>query len=318
MAVDLHRYSGLSSFEVGGIFGAICFGVIFRRLGDVSGAVLRASRSAAVDNNLQAAGEALWVLLLIIPQSTPALTVANAYAGSGAVACFIRWIAATTIVHRILPVLGLIDRHSMVQLLMPDAAQMQVLADLMYLPATFVIMNWYLPVRALAEYASVVGIDLFLQFVASVLAAHWLQSLPADPSAARPVVGLVTQKLLITLSLLSLGVWIFAPAIFQVWLGEHAPLACAVLPLALVHAILSGAGAAERFMLIRHGATGRIVKGTMVAGITNIGLTPLLLGGFNMGLIAVACVAILAYTAGYIARRPWLLGEMRDIQPRAV
>lgn len=299
-------------------------GTVFRLIGDAPGAILQTSGRIALDNILGAAGELFWVLLSVlylrVDQSIDG--IAAAYMNSGLVLLVCRWVIAGRIGGGLIPRRRLIDRGVFRQIftfgLLIVVAQ---LADYLYAPTDYILINRLIDARAVAAYAPLVQIDGGLLVLVTALAAVLLPKTAlahagGNRAAVRAYYLRGTLFSFIILAAAAAVVWLFSGQILHLWLGHPMPETQAILPLVLIHTVIGGSSAVGRSILLATGRVKPFTVSVLLAGATNVALSYAFVRFCNWGLRGIVLGTIVAVVLRCAIWMPWYV--MRSLRSAAV
>ncbi|MEM6315758.1 MAG: hypothetical protein AAF743_16845, partial [Planctomycetota bacterium] len=99
-------------------------------------------------------------------------------------------------------------------------------------------------------------------------------------------------------------VWLAAPLVFELWLGEDLPATRAILPFVLLHTIIGGSGAVGRSVLLGMGRAKALALSVIAFGALNavISTAAVLLG---FGLPGVIAGTLISVTGRCVVWMPW-------------
>jgi O-antigen/teichoic acid export membrane protein len=324
---SLHRIGTMSLDDLQLIVFAMGAGVILRLISDVPGSVLQASDRISTDNSLLTMAEIAWVVLIVacvIPASreAPALRAAQAYAFAGAILLVARLRAASSLLGRSHPDLRLIEPGAMKALLgfgvLYTIAQ---LADFLYAPTDFILINRFVDPDVVGVYAPAVQIDSGLLLVVMALAnvlfpktavAH----VRGEMSRVREyyIRGTISSSAMLLVA--AIGVWVSSPWLFRIWLGDAAVSTRAILPLVLIHTVIGGSSAVGRSILLGMGKVKPFTVAVLVAGVSNVVLSYVFVRYFHLGLPGIIYGTIIAVTGRCAIWMPWyVLRSLREVSP---
>jgi O-antigen/teichoic acid export membrane protein len=192
------------------------------------------------------------------------------------------------------------------------------LADYLYAPTDYILINRLLTPADLAAYAPALQMDAGLMILVTGLAAVLLpKAAVAQAGGERErvrryyVVGtLVSAVLLAGASALA---WFLAPAILRLWLGRDMPETRAILPLVFAHTTLGGSAAVGRSILLAMGRTRPFTVSVLLAGITNVVASYVFVRYLHLGLRGIVLGTIVAVVARCGIWMPWyILRELRS------
>ncbi len=301
-------------------FWLVCLmgvGLLVRLLGENGGAVLQTHGLIWLDNLLLASNELLWVILSGIlllfwgSRENGLLLIGIAYFLSNVVVGTARdelarrrlqWRRSVRLKIN-LPILSkLLAFGGMVVL-----AQ---LADYLYAPTDYILINRLLHPADLANYVPAIQIDAGLMLLVTALGAVLLPK-SALAHAAGDVKSLKRYYRRGTLGSLALlipaaaVIWTVSPWIFRLWLGNPMPGTQVILPLVLVHSILGGSSAAGRGLLIGMGQVRAFSVAVLVSGVVNVALSFILVRYAGMGLEGIVVATIVAVVLRCALWMPW-------------
>jgi O-antigen/teichoic acid export membrane protein len=241
---------------------------------------------------------------------TPLLQIAVAFAVTGLIGLTVRrWLAWNSVdgrgrqrwnptaARRLLATGGLVTLAS--------------LADFLYAPIDYVILNRLVDPLAPAVYGAAVQVDAAILILTVAIATVALPN-AARLHAAGDHTGV--RRAYVRGSLLAAGVasgagliaWLVAPLAFELWLGSAVPASVAILPWVLVHTVLGSAAGVGRATLIGIGRTGTYALIVLLGGLLNVGLS-LLFVAMGMGIRGVILGTILSVAARCLVAMPWLV-----------
>ncbi|HTL29876.1 MAG TPA: lipopolysaccharide biosynthesis protein [Tepidisphaeraceae bacterium] len=302
-------------------------GVAVRLWSDVAGATLQTHHRITLDNLLVASADVLWVVLSwILLERSGQIEVAGvglAYL-IAAIALFVARliIAGATI--------GLTRIHSQFALsivmelfVFGGGVTIAQLADYLYAPIDFVLINRLLDPVLAAVYSPAVQIDggllLLVTGVASVL-------LPKTAMAhSKRNVSLIRKYYLRGtfftggfLALAAIVVWLLSPWIFRLWLKDPMTATQAILPLVLIHTVIGGSSAVGRSILLGMGKVKPFTIAVLLAGASNVILSYCFVRFFGLGLKGIILGTIVVVVARCAIWQPWyVLRTLRDGEARS-
>ena len=297
--------------DLDGVF-LLGVGVILRAAGDAGGGGSQGVGWLAADQAVVTLGELLWVIagvgLLLVGGPLFLDDVGSAYAVSGAVACGGRWLMALIVTGgagafgrwlsneirgRSRP--RLVGLSSLWRRLLWTGSLVTVagLADYLYAPIDYVVLNAMVDPLAPAVYAPAVQVDAAVLILTTAVATVALPN-AARLHAAGDHAGV--WRAYVRGSLLAGGValaaavpaWLLAPWAFEAWLGEPQPATVTILPLVLVHTVLGSAAGVGRAVLVGVGRAGQYALLVLAGGVVNVGASVgfVLLGWGIAGVVA--------------------------------
>lgn len=323
--VVLARQGGTAIFLIGS-------GLLIRLISEPSGAVLQATGRISTDNGLQSVAELIWagataILLLIVElHRAPLLAAAIAYAIAAIWLLFTRLMQAEAIAGR--PFWNS-DRSIFRELLRSGGLiTLAQLADYLYAPTDYILINWFWDAAQVATYAPAVQIDAGLLVLVSGLAgvlfphsaiAHAL----GDVGAVRRYYIRGTLASAAILASAAALAWLAAPMIFRLWLGKPMQSTQEILPLVLIHTVIGGSSMVGRSILLGIGRIKPFTISVLIAGVTNVVLSYVFVKYFGWGLKGIVLGTIVAVVARCLVWMPWYvmrsLNEVKElrVQPMA-
>ncbi len=286
---------------------AMGLGVLLRLVSDASGAVLQSGGRITTDNLILASTELLWLGLcaMWITDDPDHITrIAGAFTLAGVFQLLARFIAAERVA-RLTNVEMDIDWRAGRDLLgygvMVTLAQV---ADYLYAPTDFLLINQLLEPKSVADYSPAVQIDGGLLLLVSGLAGVLLPKAAIAHAAGdgRALRAYYVRATLASFALLAAGaaaVWALSPWIFQLWLGDDMPVTRAILPLVLISTVVGGSGMVGRSILIGIGKVKPFMIAALIAGAANVVLSIAFVKmGFGLRGIVFGTVIVVAARAG--------------------
>ena len=304
------------------------WGTLLRLASEPASAVLQVRGLITLDNAILALGELLWVgitaTLIGHPGST-VLVVAGGFLAAGSLVLVGRIYFAFRLTSLFFPAVRLLSRPALRRLLsfglLVAAAQ---LADYLYAPTDYILINRWVGPDTVALYAPAVQLDAGLLILVSGLSAVLL------PKAAVAHAGGSTQtvrRLYVRGTLASVAIllpaaavtWAVAPWLFRIWLGNPMPVAQSVLPLILLHTVVGGSSAVGRSILLAVGKVRPFTISVFIAGVTNVGCSYAFVRYLHWGLWGIVLGTTVAVVARCAIWMPWyLLRTLRDRPARGV
>ena len=183
-------------------------------------------------------------------------------------------------------------------------------ADFLYSPIDYVLINRLIDADTVAVYAPAVHIDAGLLVLVTGLAAVLL------PKAALAHAGGEMQRVrryyvrgtLATAAMLlvsAIGVWALSPWIFELWLGNDMPATRAILPMVLIHTVVGGSSAVGRSILLGMGKVRAFTASVLIAGVSNVILSYVFVRYLDMGLQGIVLGTIVVVVARAGIWMPW-------------
>ena len=294
-------------------------GLLMRLCTDAAGAVLQARSRITLDNLVLASSDGTWAVLTVAAllvnrtlgtQNYLLEESALAYAASGFV-CWVRiWAAGReTGVTRIRR--DMIDRN-LVRMLLRFGGLVTVaqLADYLYAPTDYILIDRLLNPIELAHYAPAVQIDAALLVLVTGLASVLLPKAAIAHAAGAPntVLSYYLRGSLASLALLAtaaLAVWLISPWLLRLWLGNPMPATQAILPLVLTHTVIGGSSAVGRSILLAVGKVKPFTIAVLIAGVTNVVCSFAFVRYLHWGLRGIVLGTIVAVVARCGIWMPW-------------
>ena len=296
-------------------------GILLRLTSDVYGAVPQTCGGIWIDNTLMVVADLVWlagVLLIGTPNPlTPSSDVLTAvciwFAVSSLFLLIVRGVAAVAYSLRDSPggpLAGGVD-WAIVRGLFAFGLTVTVaqLADFLYAPTDFILINRLLDPAAVAAYAPAVQVDAALLLLVAGLASVLLPR-SAVAHAAGDAAGVrrdYVRGTLASAAMLAVAavvVWALSPWLFRLWLGTDAPATRAILPGVLVHTVVGGSGAVGRAVLIGTGRVKAFTISVLVAGAANVVLSAAFVWA-GLGLWGVVLGTIVVVVARCGVWMPW-------------
>jgi O-antigen/teichoic acid export membrane protein len=214
---------------------------------------------------------------------------------------------------------SLIDRRTMAVLLGFGAmVAFGQLADFLYAPVDYILVNRLIDPVAVATYAPAIQIDAGLLLLVGALATVLLPKTAmahaaGDVATVRRYYIRGTLASLGILLLAALAVWLAAPYIFRLWLGDEMRSTQVILPLVLLHTVIGGSGAVGRSVLLGMGRVKPFTLSVLAAGVSNVILSFSFVYYLDMGLHGIVLGTILSVTARAVLWQPWYV--LRLLRP---
>ena len=310
----------LSSDDVQILIIGMGLGIALRWFTEPSAALLQTNHRIAMDNMILIATEFVWVLLVVIKFQTPPVPayprgpydelswIGAAYLAAGLVTLMGRSVAPSVLKIRYwaLPDASLF-RPLLATGLLITLAQ---LADYLYSPTDYLLINHLLAPLDLTHYAPAVQIDSGLLLLVTALGSVLLpKTALAHAAGDRAIVrtyylrGTVASA--VTLLTASLVIYFASPFIFRVWFGNAMPGTVAILPLVLLNTVIGGSSAVGRAILIGIGKTKPFAVSVLMAGVTNVIFSVIFVKYFQMGLKGIILGTVVAVVVRCGIWMPW-------------
>ena len=268
---------------------AVGCGVLFRAAGDVAGGASQGSGFFTPDSLIAAAGDLAWAAwCLWIPGGVGPVfflsDVAVAYAATGAFAAGFRWAVALYATQAVTTrgTLSIVytgrTRFRTRLLAYGGLVTLGGVADFLYAPIDYVILNRLVDPLAVAVYAPAVQVDAALILLVTAVAAVVLPR-SAIRHAASDSTGVWREYKRAALAsagvtlLAGVGVYLLSGKLFALWLGDPLPATRAVLPLVLAHTVIGATAGVGRATLLAVGKAGAYAASVLVGGLVNVALS---------------------------------------------
>lgn len=296
--------------DVPALVVTIGIGTVLRIISDAPGAVLQARGRIVTDNCLLAFGDVLWVVLTSLWGVKEGLEVVG---GTFVVANLILLGARFTVAHGETGVgaRGQINCTTLRRLLtFGSLVVLAQLADYLYAPTDYILIDRLLDPMALAAYAPAVQIDGALLVLVAGLGAVLLPK-SAVAHAAGDLAAV--RKYYVRGTLASVGllvaagacVWALSPWVFRMWLGNEMPATQAILPLVLVHTVIGGSSAVGRSILLGMGKVQAFTIAVLIAGASNVAFSVVFVKYLGLGLKGIVLGTIMAVVLRCGVWMPW-------------
>lgn len=297
-------------------------GMVFRLMSDASSAWLQTSGRFGADNLLLVLAEITWLavtfaLMRVIGNPLTAAGIGFAVAGAELMIAR-RWLAGRDS--------GLphadtrqFDRRLAIGMLWFGVmVTISQLADFLYAPTDFLLINWFLSPVELAAYSVAVQIDAAMLLMSAGASAAFLPraALMLSRGERGGVMRLYIRGTAATAGLLvlvALAVWWLSPMLLRLWLGEDIPVARMILPWVLVHTVVGGSSGIGRSILLAAGKAGPFSVATVAAGILNVTVSFVLVNYTGLGLRGIVIGTITAVALRCLVWMPWYVRRtLRD------
>ena len=291
-------------------------GTLIRLLGDAPGAVLQVRGKIAFDNLLVASGDLLWVLFVFVPpayrgSSISLVQIAAFYTLGGGIAFLLRFLTVGVETGIYQPRSSLRRWRILRSLLSYGGLVMLAqIADYLYAPTDYILINRLLDPVEVAFYAPAVQIDAGLLLLVTGLSAVML------PKAALAHAGGETSKVrqyyvrgtlasVMLLAIASLVVWLLSPWIFRIWFGNSMPVTRSILPIVLVVTVVGGSSAIGRSILLAVGHVKPFTIAVLIAGVTNVVCSYAFVRWLHLGLKGIVLGTVVAVVGRCVIWMPW-------------
>jgi O-antigen/teichoic acid export membrane protein len=312
-----HRTEGyVDEYYAATFVTAMGFGLLMRLVSDTSGALLQVRGYVWLDNILVACCELLWPIFAwaLFDSSTSsrtAIAAAGAFGLTGLIAFLARLVAAS-VANRFVGWVPTPVRWRIIWALLSYGSIITLaqLADFLYAPTDFILINRLLTSLDATTYAPAVQIDAALLLLVSAIANVLLPKTAV--AHARDDITQIRQYYvrgtLISAGVLlcaALAVWICSPIIFRLWLQNPMYGTRAILPLILIHTVVGGSSAVGRSILLGMGRVKPFTISVLIAGISNVILSYCFVRYLNLGLRGIVLGTIIAVVARCAIWMPW-------------
>ncbi|HYE18354.1 MAG TPA: oligosaccharide flippase family protein [Tepidisphaeraceae bacterium] len=287
------------------------FGMVIRLSSDAAGAALQARGQIALDNRLLVMTEVLWLVLFALERDKDIVAAGTTYL----LASVALWIGRAFYLGDAVRFRSYRLAHwPTMRALLGYGAIVTIgqLADFLYAPIDYVLINRLLGYTDLAAYAPAVQIDAALLILVAGLAAVLLPRAAlahAQGAAGRATIwryylrGTLASAALLTAA--ACAVWLAAPVLLKLWLGDPMPATQAILPLVLIHTVAGGSSAVGRSILLATGHAKAFTISVLIAGVANVVLSYVFVRHFDMGLRGIVLGTITVVTARCLIWMPW-------------
>jgi O-antigen/teichoic acid export membrane protein len=287
--------------------------VVFRLISDASSAILQVTNRIALDNTLLAATEWIWVILTALTignESQDVVNVGKTLLASSGFLLLARFFTA----ERIAPLLNWKIKTNWVMgrtlLRFGALVTLAQVADYLYAPTDYLLINQLLEPSAVATYAPAVQIDAALLTLAVGLSSVLLAKSAAAHARRNShllrryyIAGTITTLALLLVA--ALLVWPLSPWIFKLWLGSSMHDTRVILPLILIHTVVGGSSAVGRSILLGMGKVKPFTIAVLIAGVSNVMLSYVFVRYFNLGLKGIVLGTIIAVVGRCAIWMPW-------------
>jgi O-antigen/teichoic acid export membrane protein len=304
-----------------GLFWGFAAAAAARILAEPSAAVLQASKLIFLDNALIVISEAVFCVLAV-----RCLVVGTALSSSG---CSLAPQVAYSAVAA--AVVLFLCRGAAVWLMVRDFAGQIVstqwlfigplihfaglltlayLADYLYAPTDYLLINHLLPAAAAVAYTPAVQIDSGLLLLVSAVAAVLLPRAAAAYGQrqiphVRRIYLLGTILCGAAMALAAAIVLLLARPLLTVWYGHDMPATRAILPLILISTVVGGSSAAGRAVLLGAGRTRAFTSAALLAGVANVILSFCFVRFMHLGLAGIVLGTVVVVVARCGIWMPW-------------
>jgi O-antigen/teichoic acid export membrane protein len=294
-------------------------GIVFRIISEVPGAVLQARGRIALDNQLLLGADLGWAFIVVLANAGHELTLAGfGFLVANGVLFLARALNAAKLTNLWVPDLRAFDPSLARQLIgFGLLVTLGQVADFLYAPTDFILINHFLGTIDVAIYTPAVQIDAALLLLVSGLAAVLLSKAAlahaaGDVATVRRYYVRGTLMSFALLTLAAILVYVLSPPIFRLWLDDPMHRTQSLLPLVLVHTVLGGSSAVGRSILLGMGKVKPFAAAALVSGVANVVLSYCFVKYLNLGLRGIIYGTIVVVTARCAIWMPWYV--MRTIR----
>ena len=292
-------------------------GIVLRWLSDPAGAVLQTGGRIALDNWILASAEIAWVFLSEILRTSgekflaaPLQSVSLSFLLSSGFLLLVRSYVGCPRFPASVSVFQVSGKFFRPLLTTGLLITMAQLADYLYSPTDYLLINHLLTPLDLTHYAPAVQIDSGLLLLVTALGSVLLpKTALAHAAGDRAIVRTYylrgTLASAVTLLTASLVIYFASPLIFRLWFGNAMPGTVAILPLVLLNTVIGGSSAVGRAILIGIGKTKPFAISVLIAGLTNVVFSVIFVRYFQMGLNGIILGTIVAVVARCGIWMPW-------------
>lgn len=301
------------------MFTPVCLvglGTVLRLMSDAPGSVLQANGQIARDNWRLVEAELTWTVLAGLSlglrhRDVHLDSVAFWYAVSGAVLFYRRSSLAAGLTGLAFPRWRLIDEATIRRLLGFGALVLFAqLADYLYAPTDYILINLLIGWEAVATYTPAMTIDSGLLLLVTGLSSVILPRTAIAHTSGEIervrryyIWGTAFSAFLLLVA--GLAVWLLSPLIFRLWLGQPMRATQAILPLVLIHTVVGGSSAVGRSILLGMGRVRAFTISVLIAGVMNVVLSYIFVRHLNLGLNGVVLGTIVVVVARAGVWMPW-------------
>jgi O-antigen/teichoic acid export membrane protein len=307
------------------VVGCMGVGALLRLMGDAPGAVLQVRSRISLDNLLMASGEFGWAVLsaaaclLMTPSNNRLDAIAVWYAISGAITFLVRKVIADRETGIWTPKPS--DLHGGILgalLIYGTMVVLAQLADYLYAPTDYILIDRLLDPVDVANYAPAVQLDSGLLLLVTGLSAVLLPKAAiahgsGDAKTVRQYYLVGTVASFVLLAVASTSVWLLSPWIFRLWLGNPMPVTQSILPIVLLNTVIGGSSAVGRSILLAVGRVRPFTISVLIAGVTNVICSYAFVRWFHWGLRGIVLGTVVAVIGRCLIWMPWyVLKTLRE------
>jgi O-antigen/teichoic acid export membrane protein len=300
------------------------FGLLLRLISDAPAAVLQIRGKIRRDNRFLIEAEMVWIAAtVILVLSTPVLQLKTLlYAAQAYLLCSLFLLVRRgDEVRRLIspsfrldpPIIGSIFRIG-------GLVTLAQLADYLYAPTDYILINYFMGSRPVAVYAPAIQIDAGMLLLVGGLAAVLFPRSAVAHSAGdiAAVRKYYLRGTLASFGILVVGsvvVWAIAPWIFRLWLGNPMANTREILPLVLLHTVIGGSAMVGRSILLAAGKFTPFAISVLLAGAINVVFSYIFVRYFNLGLAGIIYGTIIAVVVRCVLWMPWyVMRSLREVK----
>ncbi len=310
----LHEVSIPGENTVGLLVMLIGAGTVFRLLSEAPSGLLQARGRIALDNGLLAATElgwGIWTVVAIGYGSTDLTDVGVFFLAANFGLLLLRARLGRIEVRTLTSARAKFDGAVAARLLMfGTLIVLAQVADFLYAPTDCILINRFLGPDFVGYYSPAIQIDAGLLLLVSGLASV----LYPKSAAAHAAGDLKTLRdyylrgtIFSTAILLAASgfVWACSKWIFLIWFQDPMPQTQAILPLLLIHTVVGGSSAVGRSILLAMGKAKPFTLAVLIAGVSNVVLSLVLVKYAHLGLKGIVLGTIVAVVGRCAIWMPW-------------
>jgi O-antigen/teichoic acid export membrane protein len=227
---------------------------------------------------------------------------------------------AQQLTHLLLPQWRLIDGATLKRLLsFGSLVLFAQLADYLYAPTDYILINRLLGWEHVATYTPAMQIDAGLLLLVTGLSSVILPKTALAHTAGETervrryyLYGTVFSAALLVFA--AVVVFIASPLIFRLWLGEPMRPTQLILPLVLIHTVVGGSSAVGRSILLGMGKVRAFAISVLIAGVSNVLLSYIFVRYMGLGLKGIVLGTIVAVVVRCALWMPWYV--LRSLRPQ--
>jgi O-antigen/teichoic acid export membrane protein len=289
-------------------------GIVLRVLSEAPAGLLQVRGRIAMDNLLVAVAEIVWAMgttVSFLTDTAELVVVGTWFLMANLVLLAARGILGRMEVRALTSNAAGFDRAIAWQLLSFGVlVAFAQLADFLYAPVDYILINRFIDPAAVAVYAPAVQIDggllLLVVAVSTVLLPKTAVAHAAGDVAL--VRRYYVRATLLTGGILlaaAVAVWLLSRWIFRFWLGDDMPETRAILPLVLIHTVVGGSSAVGRSILLGIGKVKPFTIAVLTTGVANVVLGYVFVRYLNLGLRGIVYATVIVVVARAGLWMPW-------------